>query len=165
MYNVVFEYTQKAGGFCGVRTWTTYLNKAQFNKLWQNDGLQTVLQEGVSDYEASKLTSQTKESSRIKAAIHQSFGDNDYLDPVLLLNHYLFNALTAIIYDRNLNGRESFTLTEMGCKSFAGMKAREILYAVVDTCSDPTTGQVDLDMIDYQLKVAVLGILKQVVFK
>lgn len=60
-YNVVFCYTALAGGYRGVRTWTAFLNKKEFDRWYTDDirARESVVREGVTENEAVALVSKT----------------------------------------------------------------------------------------------------------
>jgi len=156
MYNVVFEYTQEAGGFTGIRTWTTYNDKGHFHRVWVADPKQNVLIEGVSDEEAVMLTAKTPEISRIKAAIEESYL-GDTLDTNLLLQAHLPKAVFAIQMDRQKTERPSFYVTHLS-ETSTSLQGKESLFAAIETCASPD-GRVDLGMISSVIKIPLLVII------
>jgi len=161
MYNVVFEYTEKAGGFAGVRIRTSYASKEEFERLSATDDtLLTVIDEGISDQEAQWLTSETREVCRVKAAIEEAFQSGEF--NAKLFQVYFHNAKDAILHDRQSNYHGSCTLCFIAFLPFEEMSTasdKELLFAVVDACSDPETGQVDLEFLPLYLASAILAIL------
>lgn len=73
-YNVVFEYTEAAGSYAGVRTITAFKNKDDFDR-WLNDPENSVLErekvvaQGVTEDEATKLVDATSVESYAAACI------------------------------------------------------------------------------------------------
>lgn len=62
MYNVCFEYTEKAGGYAGVRTWTSFKSKEDWDAKKEAllaNGKERVIAEGVSDEESIEITRKT----------------------------------------------------------------------------------------------------------
>lgn len=69
-YIVVFEKTEKAGAYAGIRTWTSFDSKEHFEAWFSqlsNPGYETVLTEGVTDAEAIALTKATPVTCYIRA--------------------------------------------------------------------------------------------------
>ncbi len=58
-YNVVFEYTERVDSHQGVRTWTTYKNREEFQKFYTSERAERerVIAEGVSNKRAIELCS------------------------------------------------------------------------------------------------------------
>lgn len=75
-YNVVFEYTEVAGGYRGVRTITAWSTKEDFKKAWESSPemqkTNKILAEGVSDQVAQELVSLTPLQCDINACIHEA---------------------------------------------------------------------------------------------
>ena len=73
-YNVAFEYTEAAGGYKGVRTWTSYKDKEDFHKHYNDKmrALQRVIAEGISDEEAIKITSEIPLRCYAAAAVQEA---------------------------------------------------------------------------------------------
>ena len=72
-YNVVFEHSDKESLFFGTRTWTDYRNPDYFTRNYKPSNLETILEKGVSQDQAIKLTSLTPEVCRIAAALEEAF--------------------------------------------------------------------------------------------
>ena len=73
-YNVVFEYTKEAGGYAGVRTWTSFESKEAFQE-WYTPNLQKrelVFREGVTSDEAIELTQQTPIECYITSCLEEA---------------------------------------------------------------------------------------------
>lgn len=96
-YNAVFEYDKTLGGVYGVRTWTGYTDKAEFEKLRHPD--QIVIAENVSQDEALDLTSLTPEICRLIGAIEQAYIENPKAS-MEMINYSIVMANYAISYDR-----------------------------------------------------------------
>lgn len=81
MYNVAFVYTRKAKkGYEGVRTWTTFKNKAEF-EAWYTPEIKAkeeVLEEGISDERCIELVRKTPiacyAASAVQDATNQQTG-------------------------------------------------------------------------------------------
>jgi hypothetical protein len=73
-YNVVFRYTQGAGSYAGVITWTAFTSKADFDSWLEKTVLehQEVIAQGVSQEEAIALSCSTPLISLINVAIAES---------------------------------------------------------------------------------------------
>lgn len=71
-YNVVFVYTKSAGHFAGIRTWTSYKSKEDFQKQYKAKETEVILAEGVSEKECVKQTRSTDPLFRLAAAIGKS---------------------------------------------------------------------------------------------
>lgn len=99
-YFVVFEYTQKAGGYCGVRTYTSYSSKEEFDRERLKmpnllSGEMIVLDEGVSEKRREELIRKTPLASYVGAALEEATMPDGSLDPDLLELH-LINAKVVI---------------------------------------------------------------------
>lgn len=73
-YNVVFAYTSACGGYEGVRTWTSFRNKAHFEE-WYTEGIrkkQNIFAEGVTAEKAVEICGQTPFAYRLFAAIDEA---------------------------------------------------------------------------------------------
>ncbi len=73
-YNVVFEYTAEAGGYAGVRTWTSLKSKEDFVK-WYTPELakrERVLAEGVTEREAIDICNGTSFESDLAACLQDA---------------------------------------------------------------------------------------------
>lgn len=101
LYNVVFEYDETTGGAYGVRTWTSYVDQAEFEKSIHPKGHQgnVVVAQGVTQDEALNLTSLTPEICRLLCAIEQAYTNNPNPDEELLQYHKT-SAWYAIQHDR-----------------------------------------------------------------
>jgi len=99
MYNVVFEYTAKAGGKTGTRFTTKYKDSAEFQKSAIIPGTK-VIAEGVSEKIASNLISFTPEICRITAGIEKSCNTDGTLD-IYIIDRNLSLAVSEIKYDRH----------------------------------------------------------------
>jgi len=75
-YNVVFEYTEKAGGYAGVKFWTSYPSKEEFHNEHlpeiEAKGLMKVVAEGVTREEAMEEHSKTPLDAHIRACIDEA---------------------------------------------------------------------------------------------
>ncbi len=72
-YNVVLEYRAATGGFEGVRTWTSFLSKKEFEQ-WLDDSVlekQKVLAEGVTREKAIEICDKTPIECRYAAAAQE----------------------------------------------------------------------------------------------
>lgn len=100
-YNVVFEYTVKAGGYAGCRFIVSYEDEAHFHKmnLVPND-LHTVIAQGITEDEAQDLCSLTPEVCRLTSAIQEMcYAKNGRID-FNLANFHLQMAEVSIRQDR-----------------------------------------------------------------
>lgn len=76
-YHVVFEYTEKAGGYAGVRTWTSYESKEHFDSSWakrnkgKHAGWERILAEGKSADECEAICMQTPLACYEAAALQE----------------------------------------------------------------------------------------------
>lgn len=100
-YNVVFEHTVKAGGYAGVRTWTSYKDKADFEAMNADaDEIRFVVAEGVTGDEALNLCSLTPEVCYLTAAVQEMcYADDGHIDTDLAAFH-LEKAILAIAENR-----------------------------------------------------------------
>jgi len=159
-YNVVFEQTIEAGGYAGTRTLTSYQSKEEFEQMAINDPTTIVIAQGITDDEARWLTSQTPENCRIKAAIAASF-QHGHLNIWLLIHVHLINAYAAIS-----QCREDYPHGYFSQRSVAstvptdGPYHQEKLFAIVDQCSDPISGRVNLERLPLSLAAAIFDILQ-----
>lgn len=156
-YIVVFEYTKEAGGYAGIRTWTDFNNKREFKRLWKPTGREAVLEEDVPQERALELTCRTPEASRVKSAIEDSFRGTCF-DFNLFTQLHLFKAVMAIEFDRVQVNRYPYTLRYPHDRQDQ-TDAKATLFAVVDSCADPETGQLDLDLLSRELSFAVMHIM------
>jgi hypothetical protein len=77
MYNVVFEYTQAAGPYRGVKTWTSFPSKEEADRMIPTfpaiqQGQEVVIAKGVSDDEAVAICRTTSPLARLTVALHES---------------------------------------------------------------------------------------------
>jgi hypothetical protein len=89
-YIVVFEYTEAAKGYEGIRTWTPYPSKAEFDAEFAERGKlegtekifgeQRVVAEGVSEKDAVSCVQKTPLRSYLKAAIEEATGSDGEID-------------------------------------------------------------------------------------
>jgi hypothetical protein len=94
-YNVVFEYTEKAGVYKGVRTIKSFESKDHFDK-WYSDEIrenETVVEPGVSDKQGMELCSQTPLSTRLRVALHESTNDETGEVNETKLKMFMFNLI------------------------------------------------------------------------
>ena len=61
MYNVVLQYTREVEGYEGVRTWTSFRDKANFNEWCTQDikKRQSAIAQGVTQNEAIEISRKT----------------------------------------------------------------------------------------------------------
>src|SRR5581483_3475066 len=86
MFNVAFAYTEKAGGYEGVITWTSFPSEEKFNE-WYTDARkekQRVVEKGVSQERCIELVRQTPRACRIAAALEESRRADGTADPAIL---------------------------------------------------------------------------------
>ncbi|HSV95111.1 MAG TPA: hypothetical protein VLH94_04045 [Spirochaetia bacterium] len=112
-YNVVFEYTTKAGGYAGVRTFTSYKDKAEFEAYHakHDPELENVVAQGVSDEVAQNLCALTPEICRLTAAVEKACeysGSNLPFEPKLL-NFALKTSCFGIEHDRSVRLQKKIT--------------------------------------------------------
>ncbi|OGH85481.1 MAG: hypothetical protein A2294_03040 [Candidatus Magasanikbacteria bacterium RIFOXYB2_FULL_38_10] len=108
-YAVVFEYTAAAGGYAGVRTWTAFKDKADFeqwlhktdNKVLQN---QKIVARGVSDDQAIRLVEETPIESYAAACVEESIRSGHVSK--FLLEMHLSSTAMAIAH----SGRDPLIL-------------------------------------------------------
>ncbi len=100
-YNVVFVYTEDAGGYEGNMTWTTFDSKEAFDE-WYTDEIKRenrVVEEGVTEERALELVAQTPVACRIAAAVQAATGDNGEINE-FALEMELQNAHFSIAFDK-----------------------------------------------------------------
>ncbi len=73
-YNVAFRYTQAAGGYAGIVTWSSFGSKQEFDDWRKNGGgeEEEVVEEGITQERAIELTRTTPLHSYVAAAIDES---------------------------------------------------------------------------------------------
>lgn len=104
-FNVVYEYTQAAGGYAGTRFSTSYTNEADC-RASKHDPRMKAIATGVTDKEALNLTSLTPEICRFTSAIEEACYADDGKVDTNILDHHLFMAQFALEHDRELvNGQ------------------------------------------------------------
>ncbi len=92
-YNVVFEGTGgPKSNFPGIRTWTPFNSKADFDAVRHNFN-DIIVAEGVSRKTCLKLTAQTSGEARARYAI------NEARDFPALAQHYVTSGLMAVRHD------------------------------------------------------------------
>jgi hypothetical protein len=96
-YNVAFVYTEKAGAYEGVITWTGFESKEKFDEWYTEDisERQQIVEEGVSEDRCVELVRTTPLSSRLNVALDESMVPDTNLMDLDLLNFNLANALHA----------------------------------------------------------------------
>lgn len=97
-YNVVFEYDETKGGAYGVRTWTSYRDRAEAEAMTKKR-TNEIIARGVSDEEAMDLTSLTPEICRLLCAVEQAYQD-EASPSTEMLSFHTTNAKYAIAADR-----------------------------------------------------------------
>ena len=159
-YNVVFEYTSKAGGMAGNRTRTSYRSRSHFEKLSPDD-TQKVIAQGVTDDEGLNLVCLTPEVCRITAAIEQASYRNDGSIDLVILDHQLSMAEFAILHDRqhldifDLDPILDFEKLVIGPE--INLK-NQLLHLVVRNCPDPF-GRVRLQKIMTAIQLCILDLV------
>lgn len=86
MYNVALVYTDKAGGYEGVVTWTSFKSKKDFDE-WFTEKLQEthrVVEKGVSEERCKELTRRTPKACRISAALQEATGEDGEINQGIL---------------------------------------------------------------------------------
>jgi len=75
-FNVVYEYTEEAGLYCGNRFWTSYADKASYD---QKEALEDaahpelrVVATGMSDEEAIRMSADVEGTTRFNACIGEA---------------------------------------------------------------------------------------------
>ena len=103
MYNVVFEYNQKAGLYSGIRTWTSYQSKQEYltQHLPSPDDIQNVIAEGVTEDEAENLFLQSPEISYLLVAIQEMCSGQDETVNLEQAKTEIWNTMRAIEYQRS----------------------------------------------------------------
>jgi len=104
-YNVVYEYNRKAGGYAGIRFFTSFKDKSKYDafELQKTDGSEicNAIMEGLTVKQAQDLTALTPEVCRLTAAVQEACDNDDgRIENVSLLSYQLFNSAMAIIHDR-----------------------------------------------------------------
>jgi hypothetical protein len=99
-YLVVFEYTAKAGGYEGVRTFTPYKSKEDFEEERKSipnllSGKEIVLKEGIPQDEVDKLIQKTPLISYVRAAFEDARMPDGSTDPDILEMHLMNTAVLA----------------------------------------------------------------------
>jgi len=75
-YCVVFEGTEKAGAYEGIRTWTSFESREHFQEWWHNDESaelrerERIFEEGVSPDRCVELCNQTPQGCRERVVLH-----------------------------------------------------------------------------------------------
>lgn len=119
-YNVVFEYTAKAGGYAGVRTFTSYDDEADLKKHQNLNSHERIVAKGVTLEKAQELTALTPEFSRLTVIIEEAcYAKDEHVDPKIL-EHHLMMAIFALKHDREMRKTKglkplnSFPVVEVG---------------------------------------------------
>jgi len=104
-YNVVYEYNKKAGGYTGIRFFTSFNNKEEYeaSKLQKDNDSEicNAIADGLTVKQAQDLTALTPEVCRLTAAVQEACYDEDgTIGNPSLLPHQLFNSAFAILHDR-----------------------------------------------------------------
>lgn len=96
-YSVVFEYTAQVTGYEGVRTWTCFENKEQFQKYYTEEMLQRekVVAQGISEEECIQLTRQTPLSCYAAAAVQAAIDPESGKINMDILEMELNNVIMA----------------------------------------------------------------------
>lgn len=159
-YNVVFEHTQKTGGYAGNRFWTSYRDEADFqarNKQ-DNDSFKVIAQ-GVTEEEALNLTSLTPEICRLTAAIEEFCSEDGSINTDTV-RFELPQKAFAIVHDRQrreengLSPESPFTFVDID--SLEDSPKKDLFTYIRDTFpSDDGAIYVDLNL-------AVTGIIMHI---
>lgn len=99
-YLVVFEYTEKAGGYKGVRTFTPYKSKEDFDRERLSipnllSGEEIVLKEGISQKEVDDLIEGTPLKAYVAAAFEEAHMPTGEIHPEILEMHLMNTAVIA----------------------------------------------------------------------
>lgn len=168
-YNVVFEYTQAAGGYCGNRYWVSYkskedyeASKASLESKKVNDNT-IVIASGVEDCQAISLTSQTPEVSRVTAAIEEAcYLEGGKMDSNML-EFRLKMAGWAILHDREYILENDIDRTYEFNKLVVGSDKtdKNMLLTAILSASKDKYGRVYLQLIQQVINACVVQILTQ----
>jgi len=102
-YNVVFQYTDEAGGYAGARFIRTYADKSELeNYMKDSEEPVTVYAQGVSQREAERLCSEVDPAVFIKSAFHEATGEDGEFDPVIAEMHLKTSLLGHLIAKREI---------------------------------------------------------------
>ena len=160
-YYVAFQYTQKAGGYCGNRFRVSYKSKADF-ELSRSSGNTIVLEEGISEAKSLDLTSLTPEVSRLTAAIHEACYREDGRLDENHFEHQLHKAVFAINEDRKHIQARRLKRTDIYEKWSINPAVTEkdrLLNAVLEAPCVNLFGQVDLEEMSYYIRFTIIKIL------
>lgn len=162
-YNVVFENTQTAGGYAGIRFWTSYIDKAQFEKMKPRpDRFCSVLAEGVTEDEALNLTSLTPEVCRLTAAVQDMCYAEDGRIDIKLASFRLYNAFFAIAHDHRhrrtyfLRPGDSFPFVEIGDEP---SEKNQLYRFIKETFTNPDGTINDVELAEALINLEISGIL------
>ena len=102
-YYVVFEYTAKAGGYAGVRTFTGYNDESDFNKHRRlNNSHERIVAKGVTLEKAQELTALTPEFSRLTVIVEEAcYAEDGHVD-TNFFQHHLMMAIYALKHDHEM---------------------------------------------------------------
>lgn len=75
-YIVVLAYNANAGGYSGVRTWSAYDSKAEFDEWYRKEGTAEydIVAAGVTERRAIQLCQQTPLRNYVRAAVAEATG-------------------------------------------------------------------------------------------
>lgn len=81
-YNVVFEYTAATGGYCGVRTFTTFRDEAHFKEIYTPDvqAREIAIAKGISTKDAVALCEKTPLDALVASARQDATYKNGKFD-------------------------------------------------------------------------------------
>lgn len=156
-FNVIFEGTTKAGGYAGIRTWTSYKDKAEFTQSGHSHNIKAIA-EGVTEDEALNLCSLTPEVCYLTVAVQEMCHADGNID-LKLAPYPLANAHFAIAENRKhrlangLHPSTSFLFVEIGTEN----SEKNRLYRYIKrTFTNPngTIGNIELAIALINVKVA-----------
>jgi len=159
-YNVVFEGTTKAGGYTGIRTWTSYKDKADFDTMNTDaDGIRSIVAERVTEDEALNLTSLTPEICYLTSAIQEMCYAKDGRIDIRLAPYPLANVFFAIAENRKhrlangLHPGTSFPFVEIGEED---TEKNRLYRYIKETFTNPdgTIGNIKLAIALINVKIA-----------
>lgn len=141
-YFVVFEHTEKTGGYTGIRFYVSYQNADDFQKHSRADknDVFRVMAENVTKDQAQDIVSCTPEICRLTAIIEEAFGKQKNQFDFKILREKFSNTVYTIgedrfwRYDHHL---KLYPVTSIYKPDGGSTLKDRILSAVINVFSDP----------------------------
>jgi len=163
MLNVVFEYTLKAGGYAGTRTWTCYKDEAEFKRMHHEDGREKVLATGVDEEQAILMTCCTPPFSRLTTIAEEICDEKTGRAQLEMLSYRIQLAMFALQMDE-VKRRENNAVAAkyefpLPKKPAGNATEKEFILYAMAMAYDNETGEINYERLLSELEVALVKIV------